>query len=110
MVSDVRPPPPPPLLVLLLSSPPPQAATPSARAVTRQPEAARERARKFPSSRNAIPIGPANLSKRGDVAQRTVRRRLRQVSRLPGRYGARMRAVAPRSTSSTVIMNESIAL
>src|SRR3954449_6649680 len=75
MVSEVRPPPPPPpLLVLLLSLPPPQAATPSARAVTRQPEAARERARKFPSSRKAIPIGSANLSKRGDVAQRTARR------------------------------------
>jgi hypothetical protein len=30
----------------------PQAATPNARAVTRQPEAATERTRKFPSSRN----------------------------------------------------------
>src|SRR5215216_4238165 len=50
MVSVVRPPPPllppPPLS----SSPPPQAATPRARAVTKQPAAATERTRKGPSS------------------------------------------------------------
>src|SRR4051812_18025363 len=73
MVREVRPSLPLLPLELELSSPPPQAATPSARAVTRQPEAARDRARKFPSSRKAIPNESANLSKRGDVAQRTDR-------------------------------------
>src|SRR3954471_11938206 len=52
MVSVVRPPPPP---LLLLPPPPlsllpPQAATPKARAVTRQPAAATERTCKGPSS------------------------------------------------------------
>src|SRR5690349_9174812 len=49
---ELLPPPPPPLPPPL----PPHAATPRARAVTRQPPAATERTRKFgPSSRNAIP-------------------------------------------------------
>src|SRR5262245_48939860 len=105
MVRVVRPPPPlllvpPPTLSL-----PPQAATPRARAVRRQPEAATERTRKGPSSgtryrRRWIVWVPE------DVAQTTTRvgvltlnedpRRRRgvpppatngQERRLPGRYG-----------------------
>src|SRR5512132_3178248 len=76
MVSDVRPPPPPPLVLLLLSLPP-QAATPSARAVTRQLDAATERTRKFPSSRKAIPNSPrvyrsAETTRNGPYVDATV--------------------------------------
>src|SRR4051794_6924571 len=108
MVNDVRPPPPPPPPLLLLSLPP-QAATPNARAVTRQPDAATERTRKVPSSRNAIPNGP-RIYRSVETSRNGPRVETPLQSRLPGRYGARMRAVAPTTTTATVIMNESIAL
>ena len=116
MVSDVRPPPPPlPSCSPLLLSSPPQAATPNARAVTRQPEAARERTRKFPSSRKAIPIRARDsMRSAGDVTQSdrgrptfAVRPSVRDC---PAGTAAMMRTVAPRSTSRTVIMNASSAL
>src|SRR5215510_124984 len=97
----------PPVLALVLPPPPlplslpPQAATPNARAVTRQPEAASERTRKFPSSRKAIPNGHANLAKSQDIAQRATCEAGDQVRRFPGKYGASMRAVTPSSTTST---------
>src|SRR3954471_8053516 len=115
-------PPPPPL------SSPPQAATPRARAVKRQPEAATERTRKGPSSgtryrRRWI------LGGRQDAAQCPMRRasltlneftRLRrardgartgaQDRRLPGRYGVSIRTVTATSAISTVIMKASNAL
>src|SRR5881398_711143 len=104
-VEPVLPPPlvelPPPLL--------PHAATPKARATVRQLEAATERTRKIPSSGNGHQSGaePIPTVRHGATPAPLSRG---YHSRLPGRYGARMCAVAPSTTISTVIMNASKAL
>src|SRR5512133_3351836 len=104
-VLAVLPPPPPPPLSLL--SLPPQAATPNARAVTRQPEAASERTRKFSLLKESDTEWARESSEvRRLRATHNVRERS-QPSRLPGRYGASMRAVTASRATRTVIMNES---
>src|SRR3954451_21561302 len=117
LVEFVPPPPPPPPL-----SPPPQAATPRARAVTRQLAAASERARKVVSllkerDTEAAAILCEARRPRADGADahqpgRPAGRRAipaAQGWRFPGRNGATMRAVAATRAMTPVIRNESIA-
>src|SRR3954452_1213539 len=124
MVRVVRPlllllPPPPPLSL------PPQAATPRARAVERQPEAATERTRKGPSSGTRYrrrwilggredaaqcPMRRASLTLNEVPCARGAARRAAtggQERRLPGRYGASIRSVTATRAISTVIMKAS---
>src|SRR3954447_24801484 len=96
----------------------PQAATPNARAVTRQPEAASPRARKSPSSRThsetrqhreparrtTPPAGTASVA-----AGRVVPGRRQEEAR-PGRYRSVMRTISSTRTMTTVTRKASIAL
>src|SRR5919198_6191851 len=105
MVRLLEPVAPPPLVevpLLLL----PQAATPKARATVRQLEAATERTRKIPSSGNGHQSGaePIPTIRHGATPSPLSRD---YQSRLPGRYGARMCAVAPSTMISVVIMKAS---
>src|SRR3954447_23101182 len=104
MVRDVEPvlPPPPPLLLSLL----PHAATPKARATVRQLEAATERTRKIPSSGNSHQSGrdPIPGGRYGAMpTPLTPDYRCRWL----GGYRERIRAVAPSTRISAVIMKAS---